>query len=111
MPETESNQNQTLNRTRSKRWNRRSSDGAAWNSFEGENDDDGTQRQRSCCALAWQRIPHGWSNTIFSHEPIQITAEFRNRISSAARASFVTFVTFTLLIFSGQGELVNFSLI
>ena len=65
------------------RWNRRKSDGAAWGDEISASRFIGSQTQ--------------------SHrEPIQISAEFRERIAAAARASIVTFTTFSLLVFSGQ---------
>ncbi|KAK1739608.1 aromatic acid exporter family protein [Skeletonema marinoi] len=69
-----------------RRWNRRNSDGAAWggeNSTNNNNTDD--HRTRS-----------------YYREPVQISAEFRERIAAAARASIVTLTTFSLLVFSGQ---------
>jgi hypothetical protein len=67
-----------------RRWNRRSSDGAVW----GENFNP-------------QSSFIGSSQTSY-REPLQITAEFRERIAAAACASAVTFTTFSLLVFSGQ---------
>ncbi len=67
------------------RWNRRKSDGAAWG------DEISSSR-----FIGSQTIIQS------SREPIQISAEFRERIAAAIRASIVTFATFSLLVFSGQ---------
>ena len=43
--------------------------------------------------------------TLCNREPIQITAEFRERLAAAGRACAVTFTIFALLVFSGQNVL------
>ena len=95
------------NQARSKRWNRRSSDGAAWSWESGSdlfenNDDDGEERRRSSCSTTLRRMVE--SQQLFSHEPFHWTAEFRDRIAASSRASAVSFGIFALLAFSGQGE-------
>jgi len=99
------------NRKRSKRWNRRSSDGAAWDfgtDHLAENDEDRQlqqwhQKRWSSCSMALKRIAA--SEPLFSREPIRITKEFKDRIAAAARASLVTLVIFSILVFSGQDYL------
>lgn len=95
------------NQTRRKRWNRRSSDGAAWSwesdsDFFENNDDDGEQRRGYSC-LALRRMVAS-AEPLFGHEPIQWTDEFRDRIAAASRASAVSFAIFAMLSFSGQGN-------
>ncbi|KAL7491143.1 hypothetical protein ACHAWT_000590, partial [Skeletonema menzelii] len=70
------------------RWNRRKSDGAAW----------GDEMISTSRFIGSQTQSH--------REPIhKISAEFKERIAAAARASIVTFATFSLLVFSGQEAL------
>ena len=97
-------QNMT-SRIKNKRWNRRSSDGAAWGSASdiAENNDIDSSQPRPSYSLSFRRIVA--SEPLFSREPIQITEEFRSRIAAAARASLTTLITFSLLVYSGQGEI------
>ena len=41
---------------------------------------------------------------LLSREPLHLTAELKDRIGEAIRASSTTFITLSLLIYSGQGE-------
>lgn len=76
-----------------RRWNRRESDGAAWG------DENSTIINQSPHRKSRRFIG---SQTTSYREPIQISAAFKERIAAAARASIVTFTTFSLLVFSGQ---------
>jgi len=76
-----------------RRWNRRESDGAAWG------DENSTITNQSPHRSSRRFIG---SQTLSYREPIHISAAFRERIAAAARASIVTFTTFSLLVFSGQ---------
>lgn len=91
-----------IDQTKRKRWNRRSSDGAAWNSDSDstEVDDDPQQQHTSSLCSSLRRILA--SEPLLQREPIQITEEFKDRVAAAGRASTVTFTTFFILIFSGQ---------
>ncbi len=76
-----------------RRWNRRESDGAAW----GDNNSTITNQRPHRSSRRFIG-----SQTLSYREPIQISAAFKERIAAAARASIVTFATFSLLVFSGQ---------
>ena len=105
-----------MNNTRSKRWNRRSSDGAAWgNSFDtdqfdeddgGESEGGGERVRRCQYARCWRRFGTAIaSEPLFSREPMQhMTGEFKDRLAAASRSCAVSFVILSVLIFSGQGE-------
>ncbi|KAL9182904.1 hypothetical protein ACHAXT_004183 [Thalassiosira profunda] len=84
---------------RSKRWNRRSSDGAAWGSdteLERDDDDGGQDRRRSSCSMPFRRGGQPWSN----REPFRMTKEFRDRIAAAVRASSASASALGLLVFA-----------
>ena len=112
-------------RRRSKRWKRRESDGAAWTSTlnlgelstldEQQREQEETQqvRRRSSLTSLLSRL-ESISQSIarfvedeplLSREPIHLTAELKDRIGEAVRASATTFATLSLLIYSGQGEI------
>ena len=112
-------------RRRSKRWKRRESDGAAWSSTfnlgelstsnEQQQVEEETQqvRRRSSLTSLLSREGSAISQSIarfvedeplLSREPIQLTVELKNRIGEAVRSSATTFITLSLLIYSGQGE-------
>jgi len=112
-------------RRRSKRWKRRESDGAAWSSAlnlgelstldEQHEEQEGTQqvRRRSSLTSLLSRsesisqsiAKFVEDEPLLSREPIHLTAELKDRIGEAVRASATTFVTLSLLIYSGQGEI------
>lgn len=87
-----------------RRWNRRSSDFAAW----GENATPGNESAANTSSRARSRrsmLRFLGTATLCNREPIQITAEFRERLAAACRASAVTFTIFAVLVFSGQNIL------
>ena len=114
-------------RRRSKRWKRRESDGAAWSSTlnlgelsasdEQQQQQEGSTQQvrrRSSLTSLLSREGSTISQSIakfvedeplLSREPIHLTTELKERIGEAVRASATTFITLSLLIYSGQGEL------
>jgi len=112
-------------RRHSKRWKRRESDGAAWSSTlnlselstldEQHEEQEGTQqvRRRSSLTSLLSRsesisqsiAKFVEDEPLLSREPIHLTAELKERIGEAVRASATTFVTLSLLIYSGQGEI------
>lgn len=99
----------------SKRWERRESDGAAWTStrnlgelspLDEQQEEEGPQPRRRCSS---QSIGQSIANFVedeplLSREPLHLTAELKDRIGEAIRASSTTFITLSLLIYSGQGE-------
>jgi len=113
-------------RRHSKRWKRRESDGAAWSSTlnlgelstldEQQEEQEGTQQQvrrRSSLTSLLSRsesisqsiAKFVEDEPLLSREPIHLTGELKDRIGEAVRASATTFVTLSLLIYSGQGEI------
>ena len=87
--------------TRSRRWNRRGSDGASFNNVKNnlssvEENDDSTQ------VSSWQSVVE--AEPLLSREPFHFTEEIKERITASGRASLTTLITLSLLIFSGQGE-------
>ena len=86
--------------TRSRRWNRRDSDGASFNNVKNnlssEENDDSTH------VSSWQSIVE--AEPLLSREPFHFTEELKERITASGRASLTTLITLSLLIFSGQGE-------
>ena len=111
----------------SKRWKRRESDGAAWSSTlnlgelstldEQQREEEGSTQQvrrRSSLTSLLSREGSTISQSIakfvedeplLSREPIHLTVELKDRIGEAVRASATTFITLSLLIYSGQGEI------
>ena len=116
-------------RGRSKRWKRRESDGAAWSSTlnlgelsasdeqQQQREEEGSTQQvrrRSSLTSLLSREGSTISQSIakfvedeplLSREPIHLTAELKDRIGEAVRASATTFITLSLLIYSGQGKI------
>ena len=113
----------------SKRWKRRESDGAAWSSTlnlgelstldeQQQEEQEGTQqvRRRSSLTSLLSRsesisqsiAKFVEDEPLLSREPVHLTAELKDRIGEAVRASATTFITLSLLIYSGQGEIKDF---
>lgn len=98
----------------SKRWERRESDGAAWTSprnlgelspLDEQQEEEGPQPRRRCSLGMGQSIANFVEDEpLLSREPLHLTAELKDRIGEAIRASSTTFITLSLLIYSGQGE-------
>ena len=106
----------------SKRWERRESDGAAWTStrnlgelspLDEQQEEEGPQPRRRCSLgsllSSHQSMGQSIANFVedeplLSREPLHLTAELKDRIGEAIRASSTTFITLSLLIYSGQGE-------
>ena len=106
----------------SKRWERRESDGAAWTStrnlgelspLDEQQEEEGPQPRRRCSlgSLLSSQQSMGQSianfvedEPLLSREPLHLTAELKDRIGQAIRPSSTTFITLSLLIYSGQGE-------
>ena len=113
----------------SKRWKRRESDGAAWSSTlnlgelstlddqpQQEEDTQQQVRRRSSLTSLLSRsesisqsiAKFVEDEPLLSREPVHLTAELKDRIGEAVRASATTFITLSLLIYSGQGEIKDF---
>ena len=123
------NRPQLEGRGGSKRWKRRESDGAAWSSTlnlgelstlddqpQQEEDTQQQVRRRSSLTSLLSRsesisqsiAKFVEDEPLLSREPVHLTAELKDRIGEAVRASATTFITLSLLIYSGQGEIKDF---
>ena len=103
---TFSNRIALMDTTRKRRWNRRLSDGAAFDTLSIDGLSEENQSSSSSLTHSSSRSIHHnvASSPLLNREPFHVTEELRTRINEAIRYAITTFVTFGVLDYKGQSE-------